>query len=347
MYRIYKITVAPGVSYDCIGDCALELKVGDHVIVKCDRYQEYASILEIRPMGPFNDIHEYEELRSRQKLGRHIEGQKIPQVLRLATEIDAAKAEENEGRAKDAYMRTIDCIRNHGLEMKLILSHYAFDRKMLMFQFSAEGRIDFRNLLRDLSAMFHVRVELRQVGVRDEASILGGIGTCGRRLCCASFLTTMTSVNVKMAKQQGLSLNPQSISGCCGRLKCCLQFESDEYEKALKKKKEEEAAANAPPTKPLVPKSPIPGVIPPKPPPRPKGPKPKPSRKGEGARKGSHPRRNGPRKGRVPPPRLPRGQRIVQPESVAEHPQDVNVQQAMGERRPESSAPVTTGAFFQ
>lgn len=117
----------------------------------------------------------------------------------------------------------------HGLEMKLIDSHYSLDCKLLLFQFSADGRIDFRELLRDLSTLFSVRIELRQIGVRDEASMLGGIGTCGRPFCCSKFLHNFNSINVKMAKQQGISLNPQNISGCCGRLKCCLYYEAYAY----------------------------------------------------------------------------------------------------------------------
>jgi len=117
----------------------------------------------------------------------------------------------------------------HGLEMKLIDSHYSLDCKLLLFQFSADGRIDFRELLRDLSTLFSVRIELRQIGVRDEAAMLGGIGTCGRPFCCSKFLHTFNSINVKMAKQQGISLNPQNISGCCGRLKCCLYYEAYAY----------------------------------------------------------------------------------------------------------------------
>ena len=125
-----------------------------------------------------------------------------------------------------------------------IHEHYTFDRKLLVFQFTSENRVDFRELIRDLSTLFHCRVELRQVGVRDETSIVGGLGSCGRPFCCATFLHSIASVNVKTAKQQGLSLNPQNISGCCGRLKCCLQFEADYYHAPSRPSKEHRPGGN-------------------------------------------------------------------------------------------------------
>ncbi len=228
MKQLYKIEVASGLEYESIAECDLGLKLNDKVVVQCERYLDFAKVSKICG-DPIEDEAEFERQRALNTKGRHIEGQKIPQILRIATPEDIAKAKDNDVQAFTAHNRTLERIKAHGLEMKLIQTHYSFDKSLIIFQFSADGRIDFRELLRDLSGLLKVRVELRQVGVRDEASILGGVGTCGRPFCCAKFLNSFNSINVKMAKQQGLSLNPQNISGCCGRLKCCLQFEAEIY----------------------------------------------------------------------------------------------------------------------
>ncbi len=228
MKQLYKIEVAPGLEYESIAECGLGLKLNDKVVVQCERYLDFAKVTKICG-GPIEDEAEFERQRALNTKGRHIEGQKIPVILRIATQEDIDKAKDNDVQAFTAHNRTLERIKAHGLEMKLIQTHYSFDKTLIIFQFSADGRIDFRELLRDLSGLLKVRVELRQVGVRDEASILGGVGTCGRPFCCAKFLNSFNSINVKMAKQQGLSLNPQNISGCCGRLKCCLQFEAEIY----------------------------------------------------------------------------------------------------------------------
>ena len=228
MKQLYKIEVAPGLEYESIAECGLGLKLNDRVVVQCERYLDYAKVTKICG-DPILDEAEFERQRAMNTKGRHIEGQKIPLILRIATPEDIEKAKDNDVQAFTAHNKTLERIKAHGLEMKLIQTHYSFDKTLIIFQFSADGRIDFRELLRDLSGLLKVRVELRQVGVRDEASILGGVGTCGRPFCCAKFLNTFNSINVKMAKQQGLSLNPQNISGCCGRLKCCLQFEAEIY----------------------------------------------------------------------------------------------------------------------
>ena len=228
MKQLYKIEVASGLEYESIAECGLGLKLNDKVVVQCERYLDFAKVTKICG-DPIEDEAEFERQRALNTKGRHIEGQKIPVILRIATPEDIAKAKDNDVQAFTAHNRTLERIKAHGLEMKLIQTHYSFDKSLIIFQFSADGRIDFRELLRDLSGLLKVRVELRQVGVRDEASILGGVGTCGRPFCCAKFLNTFNSINVKMAKQQGLSLNPQNISGCCGRLKCCLQFEAEIY----------------------------------------------------------------------------------------------------------------------
>ncbi|MBR5026678.1 MAG: hypothetical protein IKX48_16565 [Victivallales bacterium] len=228
MKQLYRIEVAPGLEYESIAECGLGLKLNDRVVVQCERYLDYAKVTKICG-DPILDEAEFERQRAMNTKGRHIEGQKIPQILRIATQEDIDKAKDNDVQAFTAHNKTLERIKAHGLEMKLIQTHYSFDKTLIIFQFSADGRIDFRELLRDLSGLLKVRVELRQVGVRDEASILGGVGTCGRPFCCAKFLNSFNSINVKMAKQQGLSLNPQNISGCCGRLKCCLQFEAEIY----------------------------------------------------------------------------------------------------------------------
>ena len=220
-----------GITYESLGDEELGLQDGDVAIVKCERYMDNATISG-KIGEPIADVDEFERIRNLNSKGRHIEGQKTPVIIRKATAEDLKKIEENKAKAIAAHSQTHERIMAHGLDMKLIHTHYSIDQKLLIFQFSAEGRIDFRELLRDLSALFRIRVELRQIGVRDEASLLGGIGICGRPFCCTAFLTNFNSINVKMAKQQGISLNPQNISGCCGRLKCCLYYEADAYKNA-------------------------------------------------------------------------------------------------------------------
>lgn len=229
MKTLYKVNVSAGLSYNCVADCDLQLQEGDMIIVRCEKYQDCAKVESGPLCEPQEDSSFFEKTRGKSCRGRHIEGQKLPVALRKASVEDMVKCQENKLKAREAHFKALERIRFHKLDMKLIHTHYAHDRKLLVFQFSAEGRIDFRELLRDLGALFHVRVELRQVGVRDETAILGGIGSCGRPFCCSTFLPNFCSINVKMAKQQGLSLNPQNISGACDRLKCCLQYEIDFY----------------------------------------------------------------------------------------------------------------------
>ncbi len=150
-------------------------------------------------------------------------------VIRPATPDDVKRAAENAEREKKALGICAERIAAHELEMKLISAEYAFDGSKILFYFSAEGRVDFRSLVKDLASIFHTRIELRQVGVRDEAKMLGGLGICGRPLCCSQFLSDFHPVSIKMAKEQGLSLNPTKISGTCGRLMCCLKYEQEAY----------------------------------------------------------------------------------------------------------------------
>lgn len=156
----------------------------------------------------------------------------LKKVIRIADQKDKLLVEENKHAAKDAYNVCLEKVVEHSLDMKLVDVEYTFDRNKIIFYFTADGRVDFRELVKDLAAIFRTRIELRQIGVRDEAKMLGGIGPCGRMLCCSTFLGDFEPVSIKMAKDQNLSLNPTKISGLCGRLMCCLKYENDEYESA-------------------------------------------------------------------------------------------------------------------
>ncbi|MBQ2752531.1 MAG: stage 0 sporulation family protein [Firmicutes bacterium] len=159
----------------------------------------------------------------------------LKKVIRIATEEDAVTNERNRDREKEAFAICEEKILNHSLDMKLIDVEITFDHNRLIFYFTSDGRVDFRELVKDLAAVFRTRIELRQIGVRDEAKMLNGIGICGRALCCATFLGDFHPVSIKMAKEQNLSLNPTKISGICGRLMCCLKYEEDVYEELNKK----------------------------------------------------------------------------------------------------------------
>ncbi len=156
-------------------------------------------------------------------------------ILRKATPKDEAKVAENEKKAKKAYDTAVEKIQKHNLDMKLVDVEYAFDGSKVIFYFSSPGRIDFRELVKDLASTFHVRIELRQIGARDEVKLLGGLGPCGRECCCAGTVCDFKKVSIKMAKMQGLSLNPGKISGLCGRLMCCLEYENPHYSETFKK----------------------------------------------------------------------------------------------------------------
>lgn len=159
----------------------------------------------------------------------------LKKVLRLADEKDKMTVMENQQRSETAFETCAEKITEHKLDMNLVEVEYTFDRNKIIFYFTADGRVDFRNLVKDLAALFKTRIELRQIGVRDEAKMLGGIGPCGLMLCCSTFLGDFEPVSIKMAKDQNLSLNPAKISGLCGRLMCCLKYENDEYETAKRK----------------------------------------------------------------------------------------------------------------
>ena len=190
-----------------------DLNVGDNVIVETARGVEYGWVV----LGKRNT--EEEKIISTLKT-----------VIRKATPEDEKRNEENHKKSQEAFKLCQEKIKKHELKMKLIDAEYTFDNNKVLFYFTADGRIDFRELVKDLAAVFRTRIELRQIGVRDETKIVGGIGVCGRSLCCNSYLSDFAPVSIKMAKEQNLSLNPTKISGICGRLMCCLNNEQDTYE---------------------------------------------------------------------------------------------------------------------
>ena len=195
-----------------------DIKSGDSVIVETARGLEYGDVVT----GP-------REVSDDQVIAP------LKAVVRIATEKDAEKLAENKDKEKEAFNECEKKIEKHGLPMKLIDVEYTFDRKKILFYFTSDGRVDFRELVKDLAANFKTRIELRQIGVRDEAKLLGGIGSCGRELCCKTFLGDFSPVSIKMAKDQGISLNPSKISGLCGRLMCCLDYEHEFYRQAKEK----------------------------------------------------------------------------------------------------------------
>ncbi len=190
----------------------IDLKMDDAVVVETARGVEYGEVVV-----PPKDVSEADVV------------QPLKQVLRRATDADIQKMQENADKEKAAYAIGLEKIEKHGLPMKLVDVEYTFDDSKVIFYFTADGRVDFRDLVKDLASVFRTRIELRQIGVRDQAKMLGGLGPCGRSLCCATFLGDFEPVSIKMAKEQNLSLNPSKISGICGRLMCCLKFETDMY----------------------------------------------------------------------------------------------------------------------
>ncbi|BDF35774.1 signal peptidase II [Lachnospiraceae bacterium] len=189
------------------------IKTGNKVIVETARGVEFGSVVT----GP-------------KEVADDRITQPLKSVIRIATKDDMDKEARNREKEKEAFEICLEKIRKHGLEMKLIDAEYTFDNNKVLFYFTADGRIDFRELVKDLASVFRTRIELRQIGVRDETKIRGGIGICGRPLCCNTYLTEFAPVSIKMAKEQNLSLNPTKISGVCGRLMCCLTNEEETYE---------------------------------------------------------------------------------------------------------------------
>lgn len=215
----YRMITVIGVRFRTAGKiyyfdpAGLTIKTGEHVIVETARGIEYGYVV----LG-----------------NREVDDSKVvpplKPVIRMATAEDEAVETRNKGKEKDAFRICQEKIKKHNLEMKLIDAEYTFDNNKVLFYFTADGRIDFRELVKDLASVFKTRIELRQVGVRDETKIMGGIGICGRALCCHSYLSEFIPVSIKMAKEQNLSLNPTKISGVCGRLMCCLKNEEETYE---------------------------------------------------------------------------------------------------------------------
>ena len=191
----------------------MEIETGTHVIVETARGIEFGTV-----MIPPREIEENGVV------------QPLKPVIRIATEADEMTEQKNKEKEKEAFQICLEKIAKHKLEMKLVEAEYTFDNNKLLFYFTADGRIDFRELVKDLASVFRTRIELRQIGVRDETKILGGIGICGRPLCCSTHLSEFIPVSIKMAKEQNLSLNPTKISGVCGRLMCCLKNEEETYE---------------------------------------------------------------------------------------------------------------------
>lgn len=190
-----------------------KIETGNHVIVETARGVEFGTVMT-----------------APKEVSEETVIQPLKPVIRIATAADEKTEEKNKEKEKEAFRICLEKIAKHKLEMKLVEAEYTFDNNKLLFYFTADGRIDFRELVKDLAAVFRTRIELRQIGVRDETKILGGIGICGRALCCSSYLSEFAPVSIKMAKEQNLSLNPTKISGVCGRLMCCLKNEQETYE---------------------------------------------------------------------------------------------------------------------
>ena len=214
MTRIIGVRFRPAGKIYYFAPGKFHIKKGQQVIVETARGIEFGHVV----MGP----KEVEEDQITQPL---------KSVIRLANNEDRKIEERNREKEKEAFQICLEKIRKHKLEMKLIDSEYTFDNNKVLFYFTADGRIDFRELVKDLAAVFRTRIELRQIGVRDETKLRGGIGICGRELCCHTYLSEFAPVSIKMAKEQNLSLNPTKISGVCGRLMCCLTNEQETYEK--------------------------------------------------------------------------------------------------------------------
>ena len=214
MTRIIGVRFRPAGKVYYFAPGKFHIKKGQQVIVETARGIEFGNVV----IGP-----------------KEVEDDEITQplksVIRLATNEDRKIEEKNREKEKEAFEICLEKIRKHNLEMKLIDAEYTFDNNKVLFYFTADGRIDFRELVKDLAAVFRTRIELRQIGVRDETKIRGGIGICGRELCCHTYLSEFAPVSIKMAKEQNLSLNPTKISGVCGRLMCCLTNEQETYEK--------------------------------------------------------------------------------------------------------------------
>lgn len=209
--------------------CGLEMKKADKVIVETARGVECGDVVAANHQVPDEQV-----------------VAPLKNVIRKANEEDLKHVQENRQKEVEAFSICLEKIKKHGLEMKLIDVEYTFDNNKILFYFTADGRVDFRELVKDLASVFRTRIELRQIGVRDEAKMMGAIGACGRSLCCSTHLSEFHPVSIKMAKEQSLSLNPTKISGTCGRLMCCLKYEQETYEYLLKKIPKVDAVVQTP-----------------------------------------------------------------------------------------------------
>lgn len=216
MKQLIKLVVSGMVRVDCAGDGTLSLKANEWCIFRNKRYEDYGRVTYIGP------------------LPEDMNPEEMPKIKRHASLVDQGKANENAARCRSLHRKAMQLIEKRDLPMTLVHTHLTYDKKLAIFMFLAPGRVDFRELLKDMNRDIPMRVELRQIGPRDQAGMVGGIGSCGRVICCASFLANFVSINVKMAKTQNLSLNPSNIIGACGRLKCCLQYEFEGYKDMLK-----------------------------------------------------------------------------------------------------------------
>lgn len=222
--EVYRVKKVIGIRFRTAGKIYFfdpkdyDIKRGDHVIVETARGVEYGTVV-----GAPKEVEDEKVV------------QPLKPVLRIATPKDDEQEVKNKEKEKEAFKICLEKIQSRGLDMKLIDAEYTFDNNKVLFYFTADGRIDFRELVKDLAGVFRTRIELRQIGVRDETKIRGGIGTCGRPLCCNTHLSDFITVSIKMAKEQNLSLNPTKISGVCGRLMCCLKHEEETYEELNRK----------------------------------------------------------------------------------------------------------------
>jgi len=217
MSQLVKVVTNGLIRVDCIADGNLSLKLNEWCIFRATRYEDYGRITYIGDLPA--------EMEN---------AEDVPHIKRHASLVDQGKVNENAARCKSLHRKTEALIAKHKLPMNLVHTHLTYDQRLVIFMFLAPGRVDFRVLLKDMNQAIAMRVELRQIGPRDQAGMVGGIGSCGRNLCCCSFMTNFVSINVKMAKTQNLSLNPTNIIGACGRLKCCLDYEFDGYKELLK-----------------------------------------------------------------------------------------------------------------
>ncbi len=229
MTEIISVRFRPGGKQYYFDPMGLSVAEGQSVIVETGKGLEYGTC--VRRNTTVEDEAVVQPLRP---------------VVRLATEKDEQQVRENRGREKEALRICQQLVERHGLDMKLVQVEYSFDGNKILFFFTSDGRVDFRALVKDLAGIFHTRIELRQIGVRDEARMLGGFGICGKPFCCAQFLDEFQPVSIKMAKTQNLSLNPTKISGTCGRLMCCLKYEQGAYEDAVKRCPKQESFVECP-----------------------------------------------------------------------------------------------------